>query len=485
MNKKRKNGFTLVEIIAVIVILAIITVIATVSFTAVRKKNLQKNYDSLVQNIEIAAEKYAADRMLSGDKAITVADLIKEGYIETNKDGQVVDPRSNKNLNGINVCIAKNKNTSKFEATYNSSCANSGCNIPYNQSATEYIKQLYNCDSNGMAYDATTDNNLRYIGSTPNNYVTFNNELWRIIGVMNNVDNGTGKKESRIKLIREDTLNGTFSWDLKQNGVGSGSSTYLNGTDAYGSNDWSDSQLMMMLNPADVVKANWQNQETKKSYTISNGNAIDGNNHIIYKGVGSYFERKQGYKPVETPKSGFPTQSTDIDFTNNGLTNESKNLIDKTKYNLGGIVLGDNETATARIYYTKERGNQVYRTNPVTWTGYIGLMYASDYGFATSGGEKKSRSECLSTAILNWNYSSETRDCKNNDWLYDAKHDQWTLNPYAASGKQVAEVYMDGLLDPLSTAPNTNSVKPVLYLKSNVKITNGEGTKSNPYKLSL
>ena len=42
MNKKRKNGFTLVEIIAVIVILAIITVIATVSFTAVRKKIYKK-----------------------------------------------------------------------------------------------------------------------------------------------------------------------------------------------------------------------------------------------------------------------------------------------------------------------------------------------------------------------------------------------------------------------------------------------------------
>ena len=35
---------------------------------------------------------------------------------------------------------------------------------------------------------------------------------WRIIGVMNNVDNGEGVKETRIKLIRTDKL-GYYSWD--------------------------------------------------------------------------------------------------------------------------------------------------------------------------------------------------------------------------------------------------------------------------------
>ena len=36
----------------------------------------------------------------------------------------------------------------------------------------------------------TTD--YRYIGANPNNYVKFNDELWRIIGVFG-VDDGTGK----------------------------------------------------------------------------------------------------------------------------------------------------------------------------------------------------------------------------------------------------------------------------------------------------
>ena len=41
---------------------------------------------------------------------------------------------------------------------------------------------------------ATTD--YRYIGANPNNYVKFNDELWRIIGVFD-VDNGTGKIEKK------------------------------------------------------------------------------------------------------------------------------------------------------------------------------------------------------------------------------------------------------------------------------------------------
>ena len=44
--------------------------------------------------------------------------------------------------------------------------------------------------------DNTVDENIRYYGSNPNNYVSFNNELWRIIGVFGN----------NVKLVRKDRL---------------------------------------------------------------------------------------------------------------------------------------------------------------------------------------------------------------------------------------------------------------------------------------
>ena len=83
--------------------------------------------------------------------------------------------------------------------------------------AVDYITSL--AESSGeLVYDATVDNNLRYIGANPNNYVSFNNELWRIIGVMNNITDSEGNTGSHIKLIRNESI-GTYSWsgDVKTN----------------------------------------------------------------------------------------------------------------------------------------------------------------------------------------------------------------------------------------------------------------------------
>ena len=52
--------------------------------------------------------------------------------------------------------------------------------------------------STELEYDGTEDNNLRYIGANPNNYVRFNNSVWRIIGI--------DKESNRVKIIN---LNGS------------------------------------------------------------------------------------------------------------------------------------------------------------------------------------------------------------------------------------------------------------------------------------
>ena len=86
--------------------------------------------------------------------------------------------------------------------------------------------------------------NIRYYGSNPNNYVKFNDELWRIIGVFNNIDDGTGNNESRIKIIRSESI-GYYPWD--SNGKNEWSTatlnTYLNGD--YVNGLISSSQLMV------------------------------------------------------------------------------------------------------------------------------------------------------------------------------------------------------------------------------------------------
>ena len=57
----------------------------------------------------------------------------------------------------------------------------------------------------------------------------------------------------------------------------------------------------------------------------------------------------------------------------------------------------------------------------------------------------------------------------------------WTLTPYSASN--VWNVYLDG--DAYNHSPsNANGVRPSINLKSSVKIVDGDGTVSNPYRLS-
>ena len=83
-------------------------------------------------------------------------------------------------------------------------------------------------ESVGMMEDV--GGNIRYYGADPNNYVTFNNELWRIIGVFNNIDDGTGKKETRIKIARSESI-GNYQWDDNENEWSTATlQTYLNGT---------------------------------------------------------------------------------------------------------------------------------------------------------------------------------------------------------------------------------------------------------------
>ena len=74
---------------------------------------------------------------------------------------------------------------------------------------------------------ALTD--YRYIGSNPNNYGKFNDgETWRIIGVFK-VEDGNGKWEDKVKIIRDESSDELF-WNLTWFGEWNGSTmqVYLN-----------------------------------------------------------------------------------------------------------------------------------------------------------------------------------------------------------------------------------------------------------------
>ena len=299
--------------------------------------------------------------------------------------------------------------------------------------ATDYIISL--ADSSGeLVYDETTDNNLRYIGANPNNYVSFNDELWRIIGVFNNIDDGTGTKETRLKIIRAESI-GHYSWDNKASGTGSS-------TSSYGSSDWSDSALQIVLNN------------------------------------GVYWNRTSGECPY-----GQNGATTSCDFSTNGLIEEAKAMISNAKWNLGGTAnYTSSSNGLTSHFYGYERGTTVYTGRPTEWIGQIGLMYPSDYGYATSGGSTTDRASCLAKELYNWDSVS---DCYNNDWLSDSSNQQWTLTPRSSYSDGVFYVSYTGYVGTSNAGHASLTVSPALYLSSNVRISGGTGEASDPFTLTL
>ena len=309
-------------------------------------------------------------------------------------------------------------------------------NLDYNSATDAQKKEMWTF-THEATEQTTALTDYRYIGADPNNYVKFNDELWRIIGVFD-TDDGTGKVEKRLKIIRNESI-GNYSWDNKDTTTGAET--------AYGKNEWTDARLNYLLNPGHESETN---------------------------GGSLYWNRKSG-----TCYKGQNNSTTSCDFTSTGLTDTAKSMIGDAKWYLGGSSTYND--VTPPMFYTRERGTTVYSGHSTSWIGKVGLMYPSDYGYATSGGSSTNRNSCLAKELYNWD-SSGYSDCKNNDWMYNSNIWQWTMSPRAGNSSSVFFVNDTGFVDDYD-ANNTYAGRPVVYLKSTIKVISGSGTTSSPYIL--
>ncbi len=320
---------------------------------------------------------------------------------------------------------------------------------------TTKITQLATTDTTNLATDDY--GNARYIGKNPNNYVSFDGDIWRIIGVMKNIDDGTGNKEDRVKIIRSTSI-GAYSWDTSISRINNG----------YGVNEWSQADLMKLLNPG------------YESQTV---------------GGSLYWNNQSG-----TCYNNIKNQKTSCGFTRSGIKDKLKNMIGNAVWNTGASTTNGQ---IASKWYTEERGTRngkictsgtsctdtVSRT--LTWTGKIGLMYPSDYGYATSGSSTTARATCLNTTLNSWASNSSNRECYYNDWLYENGIEQWTLSPYTDSIRAYSVFSVDstgyvnssGIVGQ-SYAANGLGVRPVGFLLSNTLFQSGDGSSGNPFILS-
>ena len=298
--------------------------------------------------------------------------------------------------------------------------------LDYNTATDAQKKEMWTF-THEATEQTTALTDYRYIGANPNNYVKFNDELWRIIGVFD-VDDGTGKVGKRLKIIRNESI-GDYSWDSKDK---------TTGADGYdGKNEWTDARLNYLLNS------------------------------------GAYYNRTTGtyYNSITT--------ASNVDFTTTGLTEKSKAMIGDAKWYLGESSTYND--VTAPMFYTRERGTTVYSGRSTSWTGKVGLIYPSDYGYATSGGTTTNRASCLAKELYNWG-SSSVSDCKNNDWMYNSSKSQWTIMPSHDDTSSVFSVGSYGFVNYYSATYNL-VVRPVVHLNSAIKVITGLGTKESPYIL--
>ena len=165
-----------------------------------------------------------------------------------------------------------------------------------------------------------------------------------------------------------------------------------------------------------------------------------------------------------------------------------------TKWHLGGGY-GDNNygVMTAQKWYEVERppystsGNaqNIYSGNPEYVYEKIGLMYPSDYGYATTAENTTNKSSCRTLTLGNWG------DCGKNNWIFNSgisNKSEWVISPFYSSITAM-RINIGGSLGAGGTLDDwvvvyEYSVRPTFYLDSSVlKIVGGTGTSTDPYHI--
>ena len=365
-------------------------------------------------NVTIVFVNYEFNQAANGGKNFTAKLIIqKNELILPDMFVKVADAQTTYGkLGNINCDNSNGRYDQQYNRIIISSIDNnySSCTLDYSDSTSKVNLADYIIGLSGTTQgtgEVVNENGYRYEGKNPNNYIWFNNEYWRIIGVFDSASHGQSG-ENLVKIIRADVLDG-LAWNSHPN-------------------DWSSAWLKSLLNGAYY-------------------NAQDGTN--------------SGYC------YGDNTLVANCDYSKRGIQSGYRGMIANVTWYLGG---SSSKEATAEEFYGYERGTTVYGGNSTSTTGYIGLMYPSDYGYSVLA------SSCARTTNL-MNYHT----CAGQSWLY-GKGEEWTLTPYS-SNSYVFSLSGGGLNYVSDSSGNVS--RPVLYLDASVYKIDGDGSMNSPYIVGM
>ena len=111
MNKK---GFTLVELLAVIVILGIIATITIFSVSDILTDSKNSLSQTQIKKVEESAKVYyLKEGMSNNDNCVSISELISKGYIESK---EVKDPKTKEEINGyVKITYESNHYIYKYQ----------------------------------------------------------------------------------------------------------------------------------------------------------------------------------------------------------------------------------------------------------------------------------------------------------------------------------------------------------------------------------
>jgi len=189
------------------------------------------------------------------------------------------------------------------------------------------------------------------------------------------------------------------------------------------------------------------------------------------------------YKNNTTINSGYGSNTWSTSLLNK--TNLNKNFITNigadwaakiadTTWKVGGNTGANIATQPAKTAYQNEIVSPVTTNttdNATTYSAKIGLMYASDYGFAAAP-------SAWTTQLRSYNGEA----IKNVNWMYMGLH-EWTISRLADNAYLVFYVTSTGLVND-NDANLAFGVRPVFYLSSSVNYVSGSGTAADPIRIN-
>ncbi len=417
---------------------------ASALLTANNKTNIATEHYYLYLNIENNTFTYSIDENTpeiimtvtdtSGTEITDISTLTH--VVATGADGKEVSGYDITNKNGL-ITLFNNREittTSSKEEKWNVTITfvnydqNQKANAGMSMSAklmiqkkkitllADYVKSLYTGTQgdNGIYYhnsslaNGAVDSSYRYSGANPNNFVCFGSNATPC--PEDNLYRVIGVFEDKVKLIKYDYANSNL---LGIDGDYRSSNTYC----------WN------YKNDTSI-----NNRRGSNEWSTSLFNKINLNTNYL-KNIGTTWA----------------------------------NMIENTTWKVSGHTTS---VVTPSKMYAAEITNATKRYGPSDGISKIGLMYASDYGFAAS--------PSAWTQALN-KYNSSTVTAVN--WMYMG-FNEWTLTPYSSDGFVVYLISSDGVLGNMP-ACYCYFVRPVFYLKSSIAYAGGSGTKDSPITLEI